>query len=147
MSGVADVDRYKICIQDCVSFFSGLPTPGNCSRQKRKMFAALSAEFIVEDEPSSVQFYLQRLLTRHNVMITAGAGSRHLLDVHLPAGCYNQLDALPLEVGLHVFRLDAFPPDGPDDHGEDVLPDGTIHPDQGSIHLLNNWSDHRSLEL
>ena len=121
--------------------------PWKCLRQKRKMFAALGAELIVEDESSSVQLYLQLLLTGHDVMITAGAWSRHLLDVYLPAGCYNQLDALPLEVGLHVFRLDAFPPDGPDDHGEDVLPDGTIHPDQGSIHLLNDWSDHRSLEF
>ena len=134
--------RFKICIQDCV-----LPSFRKCLRQKRKMFAAFGAEFIVEDEPSSVQLYLQRLLTRYDVMITVGAGSRHLLDVHLPAGCYNQLDAFPLEVGLHMFRLDAFPPDGPDHHGKDVLPDGTIHPDQGSIHLLNDWSDHRSLEL
>ena len=125
----------------------GASDPWKCSRQKRKMFSALGAEFIVEDEPSSVQFNLERLLTRHDVMITAGAGSRHLLDVHFSAGCYNQLDAFPVEVGLHVFRLDAFPTDGPDHHGEDVLPDGTIHPDQASIHLLNDWSDYRSLEL
>ena len=55
--------------------------PWKCLRQKRKMFSAFGAEFIVEDEPSSVQLYLQRLLTRHDVMITAGAGSRQ------PPGC------------------------------------------------------------
>ena len=121
--------------------------PWKCSRQKRKMFSALSAEFIVEDERSPVQLYLQRLLTRHDVMITAGAGSRHLLYVHLSAGCYNQLDAFPLEVILQVFRLDAFPPNRPDHHGKDVLPDGTIHPNRvrstslttGLITALSNF--------
>ena len=112
-----------------------------CSRQEREVFPTFGAEFIVEDEASSVEFNLQRLLTRDDVMITTGAGRRNLLDVNLSAGCNNQLNAFSLEVSLHVFCLDALPPGRPDHHGEDILADGTFHPVEAAIHLLNDGSN------
>ena len=112
-----------------------------CSRQEWEVFPAFGAEFIVEDEASSVEFDLQWLLTRNDVMITAGAGRRNLLDVHLSASCNNQLDAFSLEVGLHVFCRDTFPPGGPDHDRQDILTDGTFDPVEAAINLLNDRSD------